>query len=75
MDYCISAFHKLNYEKAWQNYIADGLFALVNQTVSYSCRFDELIHPVSSEEAKKQKKENKEQAKSIQNKLKNKLKG
>lgn len=75
MDYCMSAFRKSREEEAIYNYIADGLFALVNQTVHYEQRLWDLLHPVSEEEEKKQEKENKEEAKRIQNKLKNKLRG
>ena len=75
MDYCMSAFRKSRKEEAIYNYLADGLFALVNQTVHYEMRLCDLLHPVSEEEKKKQKKDDKEEAKRIQDKLKKKLRG
>ncbi len=75
MDFCISAFHKSQKEEATFNYIADGLFALVNKTVHYECRLWDILHPSSEEEKKQQEKENKEEAKRIQDKLKKKLRG
>ena len=55
IDYCVSAFHKSREEEAFKNYVADGLYALVNQNSSYACRFEELLHPLSEEEKKKLK--------------------
>lgn len=75
MDFCMSAFHKSKKEETIYNYIADGLFALVNKTAHYEYRLCDLLHPVSEEEKKQQEKENKEEAKRIQDKLKKKLRG
>jgi len=75
IDYCVSAFHKSREEEAFKNYVADGLYALVNQNSSYACRFEELLHPLSEEEKKKLKEDNKKQAKKIQSDLRKKLRG
>lgn len=75
IDYCMSALRKSRKEETIFNYIADGLFALVNQTVSYNNRLWDIMHPVSAEEEKKQKEENKKEAKKIVSRLKDKLRG
>lgn len=75
MDFCMSAFRKSREEEIIYNYIADGLFALVNQTVCYDSRLWDRLHPVSEEEQQKQKEENKQKSKEIVSNLKKKLRG
>lgn len=75
MDFCMSAFRKSREEEIIYNYIADGLFALVNQTVHYESRLWDLLHPVSKEEEQKQKEDNKKKSKEIVSNLKKKLRG
>lgn len=75
MDFCMSAFRKSQRQETIYYYIADGLFGLLNQTVTYNNRLVDILHPVSEEEKKKQKEEDKEQSKEIVSNLKKKLKG
>lgn len=75
MDYCMSAFRKSRDEEIIYNYIADGLFALVNQTVSYECRLYDLLHPVSEEDKKKQAEDEKKQSDQIVSNIRKKLGG
>ena len=75
MDYCMSAFRKSREEEAIYNYIADGLFALVNRETHYACRLTDLLHPISPEEEKKQAEEEKQKSKEIVSNLRKKLGG
>lgn len=76
MDFCISAFRIMDEEKAWRNYIADGLFALVNKTMTYKKRFSDLLEEAKAEEhAEDNEKKNKEEADRITTRLIDKLRG
>lgn len=76
MDYCMSAFRIMDEEKAWKNYIADGLFALVNHTMSYKQRFSDLLEEAKAEaHAEENQKSNEEEADRITNRLIDKLRG
>lgn len=75
IEYCISAFHKYREQEAFKNYIADGLYAIVNHSGSYSMRFSEFVHPKSEEEEKKEIEESKKQSKKIISNIRDKLQG
>lgn len=76
MDYCMSAFRIMDEEKAWKNYIADGLFALVNKTLTYKYRFRDLLAEAEAEaNAEDNAKKNKEEADRITSRLIDKLRG
>lgn len=76
MDYCMSAFRIKDEEKAWKNYIADGLYALVNKTMSYKQRFSGLLEEAKAEvHAEDNQKKNEEEAEKITNRLLDKLRG
>ena len=75
MDYCMSALRKSRREEAIYNYIADGLFALVNHDTHYGCRLTDLLHPVSEEEQKKQAEDEKKQSAEVVSNLRKKLGG
>ena len=76
MDYCMSAFRIHDEEKAWKNYIADGLFALVNHVMSYKKRFSDLLEEAKAEaHAEENQKNNEEEADRITNRLLDKLRG
>ena len=72
----MSAFRIKDEEKAWRNYIADGLFALVNKTMSYKQRFSDLLEEAKAEaKTEDNEKNNKEEADRITNRLLDKLRG
>ena len=76
MDYCMSAFRIKDEEKAWRNYVADGLFALVNHTMSYKQRFSDLLAEAKEEaHAEDNKQKNEKEAERITNRLIDKLRG
>lgn len=76
MDYCMSAFRLMDEEKAWKNYIADGLFALVTKTMTYKKRFSDLLEEAKAEaNAEDNEKKNKEEADRITTRLIDKLRG
>lgn len=75
MDYCIAIFRSRQKQEAIYNYIADGLYAIVEKNITYSCRLHELLHPVTDEEKEQAKEDNKKEAKRIRDKLRNKLRG
>lgn len=76
MDYCMSAFRLMDEEKAWRNYIADGLFALVTKTMTYKQRFSDLLAEAKAEaKTEDNEKNNKEEADRITNRLLDKLRG
>lgn len=76
MDCCMSAFRIMDEEKAWKNYIADGLFALVNKTMTYKYRFRDLLEEAKAEvHAEENEKKNKEEAERITTRLIDKLRG
>lgn len=75
MDYCMSAFRKSRDQEIIYNYLADGLYALVNQTVYYQYRLVEMLHPVSPEEQKKQEEEDKKKSKEVVSNIRKKLGG
>lgn len=76
MDYCMSAFRIMDEEKAWKNYIADGLFALVTKTLTYKKRFSDLLEEAKAEaHAEENQKNNEEEADRITNRLLDKLRG
>ena len=76
IDYCMSAFRIKDEEKAWRNYIADGLFALVNKTMTYKQRFSDLLAEAKAEaNAEDNEKKNKEEADRITARLTDKLRG
>lgn len=76
MDFCMSAFRIMDEEKAWKNYIADGLFALVTKTLTYKKRFSDLLEEAKAEaNAEDNEKKNKEEAERITTRLIDKLRG
>ena len=77
IDYCMSAFRKSKETEAIYNYLADGLYALVNRNeqLTYERRLIEILHPVTKEEQEKIKEDNKGKAKKIVSKIRNKLRG
>lgn len=75
IDYCVSALRKERKHETIMNYIADGLYAMINGGLTYTSRLADILHPKTEEELKKQEEDNKKEAKRIQNRLKDKLRG
>ena len=75
IDHCVSALRQYRQHETIMNYIADGLYAMINGGLTYTSRLTDLLHPKTEEELKKQDEDNKKEAKRIQNRLKDKLRG
>lgn len=83
IDHCMSALRKYREEDAFKKYIADGLYAIVTNELTYGKRFEEILeavrHPKSKSQKAKEKAaqeaQNKQEARRIQNRLRAKLQG
>ena len=83
IDHCMSALRKSREEDAFRMYIADGLYAIVTNELTYARRFEEILEAVRHPKTKSQKAkekavheaQNKQEARRIQNRLRAKLQG
>lgn len=83
IDHCMSALRKYREEDAFRKYIADGLYAMVTNELTYGKRFEEILdavrHPKTKSQKEKEKAaqeaQNKQEARRIQNRLRAKLQG